>query len=247
MTENNRWRKPSWLSVIATIVGVFFLCSLGVWQLQRAEEKRLIQQENESHKNNPPQTLNFPITEPTSLRFNRIRLQGQFISSKQFVLDNQVLEHQVGYNILTPFQLHDSEKIVLIDRGWLPLIGSREQLPEVEVGEEMRTLIGMVYVPYGEAYSLGEIDSTKTWPRLIQFLDFKALELRLGEPLLPLTLRMEANQKDAFKAQWILFTATPKRHLGYAVQWFALALTLLILFIVLHIPKSTKETNEKSN
>lgn len=238
MTENNRWRKPSWLIVIATVAGVFFLSSLGVWQLQRAEEKKQIQQENELRKNNPPQTLSLPTTDVASLRFQRMRVQGEFISSKQFVLDNQVLEHQVGYNILTPFKLHDSEKIVLIDRGWVPLIGSREQLPEVEVGEELRTLVGMVYVPYGDAYSLGEIDSTTTWPRLIQHIDFKALESRLGQKLLPLTLRMEAGQPDALKAQWALFAATPKRHLGYAVQWFALALTLLIIFIVLHRPKA---------
>ena len=244
MTENNRLRKPSWFSVIATVLGVFFLSSLGVWQLQRAEEKKQILHENESRKSNAPLAFNFPISDPASLRFQRIRVQGKFISDKQFVLDNQVLDHAVGYNILTPFKLDNSTKIVLVDRGWVPLTDTRESLPNIEVDEDVRSLVGMVYVPYGKAYSLGEIDNgATTWPRLIQFLDFKALETRIGENLLPLTLRMDANQEDVFKAKWTLFAASPKRHLGYAVQWFALALTLLVIFIVLHLPKSTENSD----
>ena len=188
VTEINRFRKPSWFSVVATVLGVFFLSSLGVWQLQRAEEKKQIQFENESRKSNAPLTFNFPISDPASLRYQRIRAQGTFISDKQFVLDNQILDHTVGYNILTPFKLANSTKIVLVDRGWVPLTDSRERLPNIEVDEDLRSLVGMVYVPFGKAYSLGEIDSgATTWPRLIQFLDFEALEARLGENLLPLT------------------------------------------------------------
>ncbi len=244
MTETNRMRKPSWFSVMTTVLGVFFLSSLGVWQLQRAEEKKQIQYENESRKSSAPVAFSFPISDPTSLRFKRIQVQGKFISDKQFVLDNQVLDRAVGYNILTPFKLANSTNIVLVDRGWVPLTDSRDHLPNIAVNEDLRSLVGMVYVPYGKAFSLGEIDNgTKTWPRLIQFIDFEALETRLGENLLPLTLRMDANQKDVFKAQWALFTASPKRHLGYAVQWFSLALTLLVIFIVLHLPKSTKNSN----
>ena len=95
MTEINSWRKPTWVSNIATVAGVFFLSSLGVWQLQRGEEKKQIQQQNESRKNNPPQELNFPIMDPTSMRFQRIRAQGRFLSNKQFVLDNRFLDHKV--------------------------------------------------------------------------------------------------------------------------------------------------------
>ena len=238
MTENKRWRKPTWISVVGTIAGVFFLSSLGVWQLQRGEEKKQIQFENESRKNSAPQSFSFPITDPASLRFQRIRVQGRFISNKQFVLDNRYLDHQVGFNILTPFELHNSDKVVLVDRGWLQLTGPREELPNVDVDENLRTLVGAAYVPYGKAFSLGEIDASTSWPRLIQYLDYKELSTRLGHELLPLTLRMEAEQADAYKAQWVIIASSPKRNLGYAVQWFAMAITIFIIFIVLHLPRS---------
>ena len=245
MTENKYWRKPTWQIVIATIAGVFFLSSLGVWQLQRAEEKKQIHLENESRKNSAPQTFSFPITDPASLRFQRIRVQGRFISNKQFVLDNRYLDHQVGFNILTPFKLDNSDKVVLVDRGWLPLKGPREKLPIIDVDENLRTLVGTVYVPYGKAFSLGEIDNSISWPRLIQYLDFKELSIRLEHELLPLSLRMEANQADTYKAQWVVYASSPKRNLGYAFQWFAMALALLVIFIVLHRPRSITRSNNK--
>jgi len=227
--------------VLGTIAGVFFLSSLGVWQLQRAGEKEQIQQANESRKNNPPEEFSFPISDPVALRFQRIRAQGSFISDKQFILDNRYLDNQVGFNILTPFKLNDSDKVVLVDRGWIQLTGSRDQLPNINVNNNLRSLVGMVYVPYGKAYAVGEIDSSQDWPRLIQYLDFNELSDRLGYNLLPLTLRMEAGQDDTYKAKWLIYASSPKRNYGYALQWFAMALTLLVIFIVMHRPIVVKD------
>lgn len=242
MTENKHWRKPTWQIVMATVAGIFFLSSLGVWQLLRGEEKKQIQLEIEARKNSAPQTFNFPITNPASLRFQRIHVQGRFISNQQFVLDNRYLDHQVGFNILTPFKLHNSDKVVLVDRGWLPLKGPRDELPIIDVDKKLRTLVGAVYVPYGKAFSLGEIDNSLSWPRLIQYLDFNLLSTRLGQDLMPLTLRMEAGQADTFKAKWAIYEASsPKRNWGYAAQWFAMAITVLIIFIVLHMPRSNNK------
>ena len=242
MTDINRWRKPTWQVLLATIAGMFFLSSMGVWQLMRGEDKKQIQLEMEARKNSQPQAFNFPIEDPASLRFQRIRVQGSFISSQQFVLDNRFLDHQVGFNVFTPFKLHNNDKVVLVDRGWIPLKGSREVLPNIEVGEDLRTLVGAVYVPYGKAFSLGDIDDSTSWPRLIQFLDYKLLSARLGKELMPLSLRMEEGQADAFKAKWKLYEASsPKRNYGYAFQWFAMAFTVLIIFIVLHRPRSRQD------
>ena len=245
MTEKKHWRKPSWQVLAAMLASVFLFSSLGIWQMQRAEEKKQIQQEMQARKDSQPQAFSFPITDPASLRHQRIRVQGKFISGKQFVLDNRYLDHQVGYNILTPFKLSDSDKVVLVDRGWLPLKGPRENLPNVEVDNNLRTLLGTVYVPYGKAFSIGEIDHTKSWPRLIQFIDFELLSDRLGQDLVPLTLRMEAGQADTYTAKWAIVSASKNRNLGYAFQWFAMALAVLVIFIVLHMPKSKNINNEK--
>ena len=56
---------------------------------------------------------------------------------------------------------------------------------------------------------------------------------------------MEANQADTYKAQWVIYASSPKRNLGYAFQWFAMALALLVIFIVLHRPRSITRSNNK--
>ena len=238
MTRNNSWRKPSFLFTGITVLGVVFLSYLGMWQLQRTEEKKQILLENEQQSNLAPQPLELPINDPTTLRFKKIKLQGHYSSTRQFVLDNQVVDHKVGYNILTPFKLHNSTAVVLVDRGWMPQGPLRTVLPEISVDERTRTIVGRIYVPFGDPFTLGEIDNGETtWPRLIQYLDFAALENRLEKELLPFTLRLETGQEDGFTTVWPLIAVSPKRHLAYAIQWFALATTLLIIFIVLHMPR----------
>lgn len=236
------WRKPSWLIIIATVILVFFFSYLGIWQLQRAEVKNQILLENERRKNSDPQELLLPIDDPATLRFQRIRLQGKFLSARQFVLDNKIHKHQIGYNILTPFLLNNAKVVVLVDRGWVPLGASRANLPEITIDEQPRSIMGSVYVPFGEPYHLGDIDNGETsWPRLIQYLDLGALEARLKLRVLPFTLRLAANQDGGFTTEWALFSFTPKRHLAYAVQWFALAITVLIVFVLLHVKRSNSK------
>jgi surfeit locus 1 family protein len=243
VTEINRWRKPSLFNLLLTLVVASLLSSLGVWQLQRADDKKQMQLDNEQRKNTSPLRLELPFEVDESMRFRPIRAEGTFMNSRQFVLDNQILEHRVGYHVFTPLLLKDAETVLLVDRGWLPLIGSRDQLPDVSVDEALREVVGTVYVPYGQAYSLGTVDNDGSeWPRLIQYLDFEQLQARLGMQVLPMTLRIDAEQKDALNAQWpLVATRSSKQlsyevHIGYAVQWFALALTVLLLLIILHSP-----------
>ena len=155
------------------------------------------------------------------------------------MLDNQIHNHHVGYNILTPFKISNSDFVVLVDRGWVSVGESRERLPDVDVDETSRKVTGVIYTPFGDPYTLGEIDNGDIqWPRLIQYLDFKALSQRLGSPLQPFTLRLDSDQENGYLREWEIFAFSPNKHIAYALQWFALALTLLIIFIVLHVSKS---------
>ena len=43
-------------------------------------------------------------------------------------------------------------------------------------------------------------------------------------------LRLEPGP-SAYRADWAITSMSPSQHLGYAVQWFALAAALLALFI----------------
>jgi surfeit locus 1 family protein len=42
-------------------------------------------------------------------------------------------------------------------------------------------------------------------------------------------VRLDPTAENGFVRQWIISAMQPERHLGYAVQWFAMALVLSIM------------------
>ena len=214
-------------------------------QCKSAEYKKEILLEFDKRKNIEPLDLQLPIEDVADLRFHRIRLDGNFLSTKQFVLDNQIFQHQVGYNVITPFLMKANDIVVLVDRGWVSMGASRDVLPDVSINTRQRSIIGSVYVPYGKSFKLGNIDNNeKAWPRRIQYLDFDAMQERLSLKILPLVVRLDPEEVDGYVRQWPIFPFTSERHLGYAIQWFALTLTVIIFFLFFHLKTERIESSE---
>ena len=230
--------NPPLLAVLATVLVASLFAGLGRWQLERMNEKiEIINQQLAC--TSIPALSNLPDSNNdfSSLRFCRVHLSGKWRGDKQFLLDNQVLNGQVGFNVLTPFVLTD-ERVVLVDRGWVALGHSRQILPDVSMQPDSDYIQGAIYVPFGEPYALGEATAGSIgWPRIIQYLDFPALSAVFGETLVPLVIRMDAQQAGGYQREWQLVPFTAEKHLGYAIQWFALALGTLVLFLVLNLKR----------
>src|SRR6202034_3263269 len=65
-------------------------------------------------------------------RYAQVRLQGSYDGAHQFLLDNMSHNGQPGYEVLTPLRLNDG-RIVVVNRGFVPLTASRRQLPDVRI------------------------------------------------------------------------------------------------------------------
>jgi surfeit locus 1 family protein len=78
-------------------------------------------------------------------------------------------------------------------------------------------------------------DGQLGWPRVIQYLDFEVMGERLGRPVAPLTVRLDPDRALRIRArQWApVVPMGAERHLGYALQWFGLALALVVIVLVL--------------
>jgi len=53
------------------------------------------------------------------------------------------------------------------------------------------------------------------------------------KPLLPVVLRLAPESEHGYRRDWTTVAFGPERHLGYAVQWFALAAAMLVILIIL--------------
>ena len=231
--------EPTLLPTLAMIVLLTLFMSLGFWQLSRAGEKRDLIGMFESRMN--AAALTAPEigegVDIDALRYRHVRFQGAYLPARQFLLDNRVHDRRAGFEVLTPFRLTDG-RVVLVNRGWVPLGASRDELPEVGIAGAATVIEGWLYAPFEKAYSLGGMDdATAGWPRIVQYLDFDQMGARLGAPLLPVTVRLSESATAGYVRDWSVVPMTPAKHIAYAVQWFGLALAVLVLYLVLNVKR----------
>ncbi|NOT10957.1 MAG: SURF1 family protein [Methylococcaceae bacterium] len=216
------------------------LITLGFWQLHRAEEKQILM--NSQKKAAKTETLQLSISSNSdidSIRYQTVIAQGHYDAHHQFLIDNQIKGGKVGYFVLTPLILKDEKIAILVNRGWLPLNQDRRILPEVKVPEHFRDVEGRVnrFPSVGIKLAGAEIP-TDAWPSVVQVVDSEILAKKLGYPLFNFQMELNNNAPDGFIREWQTPPPMqPEQHQAYAIQWFALALTLTIGFIVFSIKK----------
>ena len=227
--------SPRRWPTLVTLVMFGFLLSLGFWQLDRAEQKRAIIKHYRDDKGGAVIRLDADMKSASGLEYQRASSIGRYESDHQLLLDNRTHEGQAGYQVLTPFILRNSEVAVLVNRGWLPLGNNRDQLPDVDVDETQRTVVGRIKIPSAEVFMLGEEEPRQGWPYRIQRIQLQALSEELRRTLLPFVLLLDNEEPDGYLRDWQpLVGFGPERNVGYAVQWFGLAAALLVIYLTVN-------------
>ncbi len=147
------------------------------------------------------------------------------------MLDNRFYQHQVGFEVLTPFYVDG--KVILVNRGWVPRGRTRAQLPQIKAVIGQQTLRGTVYFPPAHTFTLShKMEENQGWPKIIQSLDMMQINTLLKREPLSFIIRLDTDQDNGFARDWTIINLTPERHIGYAIQWFALAGVLLIIYLI---------------
>lgn len=227
----NRLFDPSVFGTFATVLVMAGLVSLGFWQLRRADEKQvLLATLAEGQKSTALLTGANAGSLP---RYQRVTVSGKYSSGQQLLLDNMPSgEGKPGYHVLTPFVLEDGA-VLLVDRGWVPVGSDRSVLPEVAVGEAPRELGGVLDGLPQPGMRMGTPEVPATWPKVLNFPERAHLTAVYGERLLEPILLLDGNAADGFERLWAArFGFDPRRHVGYAIQWFGLGLALLAIYLI---------------
>ena len=227
------------------------LLSLGVWQLQRAEKKRLLLNDFSTHASMhylQTKDLDKAGQSLSSLRYFPIKIEGHYDNDHVFLLDNKFYQHQLGYEVLTPFVPKNSSKILLVNRGWIPRGHANYPAPPIipkVAGKQ--NIQGILYVPLSKPFVLAQMPilNKPNWPLIVEALQIDRFEMQLKKNLYPAIIWLNKEEKNGFARDWHPVIMLPAQHIAYAIQWFALALTLLIIYIVLSI-KSKRNYNDFS-
>ncbi len=230
----NRYFTLDWRLMLVALVLFFIFCKLGFWQLARAKEKKSLLAEYQQFSQQPPQFWHAELGFPK--QYQRIFLIGHYLPTFLF-LDNQHYQHQFGYHVITPFAVSD-DNVLLVDRGWIAGDVTRQRFPQVEIPTTTFNLIGSVYYPPINRWLMGQSFEKKGKNLyLIEQFDPTIVSQILHKSIYPFIIRLDRNVAHGFVRNWLIVAMPPERHNAYAVQWFLLALVVLIFFIVLNIKK----------
>ncbi len=223
----------------ATLFTAFFLpllLALGAWQLDRAGQKRALF--TDFAAGGEPVALDASPRGPETLRrYAPVRATGRYLPERQFLLDNMVAGGQAGYRVLTPLLLEDSGRALIVDRGWVVRDFSAAGPPPIAVSDGVRTVSGRLDQMPRPGIALATV-MTPGWPKVVQFPTLDELSAALDLELVPGLLLLDAAEPDGYRRDWRPSDFGPERHIGYAVQWFALAVTLVILYLAWSFRKS---------
>lgn len=230
-----RWHWPIALAVLLTAAG--FL-RLGLWQLDRAAEK--IEQQaayTAAGRESATPLSRVPIAglpfDQEQHQNRRVTLQGRYLDQQHIFLIYQTWEEQLGYEVLTPFRLADDARIVLVSRGWSGQADTQLLADALEPLPGMRVVEGQLHVPTEREASRRNTSQNSDWPLIRRYVNMDELADFFDAPLFPYVVRLMPEQEGVLVRHWPETVVVTDRHFSYALQWFAMAIAVLVVSLLL--------------
>ena len=228
---------PRLFTTLLAIVLMVLLISLGRWQLRRADEKRAL---FDSFAAGTDATQTIDLRTPPVRRYRHIEAAGHYDPSRQILIDNMVHAERAGYFVITPFALAGGGW-VLVNRGWVPLGASRAERPAIPVSGDVRQLRGRADHMPSPGIQLGtKAVLAPPYPVVAAFPSRSEIARLLGETSWTTAtdlVLLDPGEPDGYVRDWSPPGFPPMRHIGYAVQWFAMAATLLVIWVVTNLKR----------
>jgi surfeit locus 1 family protein len=226
--------SPSWPMTLATLVLLGVFMSLGRWQWQRGEAKELLWSQFETAP--APEFREHAPDLDALPRFARVAFPVRYDGARQFLVENRSYHGRPGYEVLTLATARGGERL-LVNRGWVPFGGYRDQLPDVSLrASGWVTLSGRVDELPTAGLSSGRAapDSGDRWPKVTSFPTHEQLQSAVGGRLSRRIVLLDPTSPDGYVRDWKPGGIEPARHFSYAIQWWGFAVVLLVLYFALN-------------
>ena len=229
-----RMFQRKWLVLTFLVFAGTALCiRLGIWQLDRLEQRRAFNAQFQSARAQPALDLN--QEQPPNLvemEWRSVKVTGDYDFGNQVAVRNQYYGNEYGYHLLTPLRF--GESAIVVDRGWIPAEGNSspqdwrkyDENGTVNVEGQVRLghgkpVIGGVADPLPEDGVRLEIWNNADLPRMMEQMPY---------PVLPVYIQPAVDSTDTeppIPSQPVI-ELTEGPHFGYALQWFTFAAILFL-------------------
>ncbi|MBN8582462.1 MAG: SURF1 family protein, partial [Anaerolineae bacterium] len=111
-----------WLfTTLLVVAGTGVCVRLGIWQLDRLEQRRAFNAQVISMRASELFDLNASLPEDiASMEWRAVTVTGEYDFANQMALRNQYSEGIYGFHLITPLQFDGG--VVLVNRGWIPAV-----------------------------------------------------------------------------------------------------------------------------
>ena len=229
----------AWLfSTLLVFAGTALCIRLGIWQLDRLEQRRAFNTQVESMRAAELLDLNQNLpADISSMEWRTVTVTGEYDFESQVALRNQYNGDQYGYHLITPLLFDPStgsgQAAVLVDRGWIPTDGNAAPKDWRQYDESGRvTVTGQIRLgqdkPAVGGVADAELSPGQTRLDIWNNLNVARISAQSPYPLLSMYIQPNPdgnNSEPPIKVQPII-ELTEGSHFGYALQWFAFATIL---------------------
>jgi cytochrome oxidase assembly protein ShyY1 len=212
---------------------------LGFWQLARMHEKQaMLDAAHAVVRQRHALPMSAAADVPRSRDYDWSAGSGRFAALPPVLLDNQSHDERAGVRVYRVFLPADAAPL-LVELGWLPVPGDRHMPPVPRPDGAMR-IAGLLAPPPSAGIATPIVQPQADGTLLTIALDLPLLRKALALPALaPRVLKLDPAIPLGYARDLDVLpnTLPPERHLGYAVQWFGLALAVLVTALVLTFRK----------
>lgn len=228
------WRlRPRWVPFLLLFVPACVCAGLGVWQLERAAQKRALTQTLAARAALPPLEVGDAPLDADAVRHRQVTVRGAFDAAGQVYVEGRRHAGRTGLHVVTPLRIHGSERRILVNRGWV----AAEEEAAVPAGEV--TVRGNAEVPSPPALVLHAGDgAAKDWGARWPYLTLPLFAARVPYPLQTVVVLQDPADAHGFVRDWPRELPKEGMHIGYALQWFAFALIGLAVFVRLSLTRA---------
>jgi surfeit locus 1 family protein len=226
--------RPGLRMTVLVVCLIPLTVRLGFWQIDRAAEKRAIEEARLASFGALPAGEERLADAPP---FARVRLEGVYDGAHQFLVDNHTRHGAPGYVVVTPFDTVGGRRL-LVNRGWVAAPESRSELPAAPAPDGRLRIIGVLWSASSATTDTSVWDDG--WPKRVGQFDGKRMSAEIGGTI-PDEFRLDEDQPGSLEPIVLGEEMSATRHMGYAVQWFAMAIALAIAYVVLGIRRGREE------
>lgn len=233
-----RFTPRLWSTVVAVIV-VTIMVQLGNWQLSRAREKESRQEQLDVLSRQPAVTIPPTPVKLEDFQYRKVEASGSYVPDHTIYLDNKIYRGAAGYHVITPLRIGGSDMYVLVNRGWIAANRDRSKLPEIPTPDGPVDISGVAATAAQKTLELSdELVSGRVWENL----NLERYRAATGLALQPVMILQQDDVKDGLIREWPRPDIGIGKNLGYALQWFAMAAAVSIIYLVLSVKRERTDS-----